>query len=93
MQKVPKEIQGPWRKHATQVYFADNRGGIDFRGCPFAEDKARLAAAAPEFLAVAFQLIEELEEFGRQHNAILIKESPGITALRAVIASATGAAL
>jgi hypothetical protein len=44
------KIQGPWTARKTLVFFAGTAGGFDLRACPHAEEKARLAAAAPDLL-------------------------------------------
>jgi hypothetical protein len=44
------KIQGPWTARGTLVFFAGNAGGFDLRNCPHAEEKTRLAAAAPDLL-------------------------------------------
>lgn len=58
------KIQGPWTARGTLVFFAGNAGGFDLRNCPHAEEKARLAAAAPD-------LLEALELIAAQSSGIV----------------------
>lgn len=50
---------GPWRSLESLVYFANNAGGFDLRGCPDAEANARLCSAAPELLAALQETHEQ----------------------------------
>ncbi|MES2352097.1 MAG: hypothetical protein V4641_31405 [Pseudomonadota bacterium] len=102
MKKVPKEIQGPWEQRGTAVFFARVAGGFDLRHCPHAEEKARLAAAAPELLAALLALtsnphlhLEDLvynvrDREGEGWDGPAVKAwSEAVTAARAVISKAT----
>ena len=76
--------KGPWKAYETEVYFANNAGGLSVAGCPDAEANARLIAAAPE-------LLEAPEEMLVNYADCLPGESPKIDKARAAIDKAKGA--
>lgn len=92
-------IQGPWRAVGTLIFFAGNAGGFDLRDCPHPEEKAQLAAAAPELLAACqlqhaaidtlmAMLIEAKTGFMPTKSTVW----PAVVAGSAAIAKATGGA-
>lgn len=77
-----------WNARGTCVYFGD--GGIDVRGAPDAENRARLIAAAPELLEALTRLLKH----AKWHAAIADEVTPearaDIARADAAITKATG---
>jgi len=91
---MKKEIQGPWENRGTLVFFANNAGGFDLRGCPHPVDKARLAAAAPLMLLALEAILPFCAKTSASEGGAA-KYSASVTAadmVREAIAQATGVA-
>lgn len=88
------KIQGPWTVRKTLIFFADNAGGFDLRNCPHAEEKARLAAAAPDLLEALQAILPFVAKTSAAEGGAA-KYSASVAAadmVRAAIAKATGGA-